>query len=247
MNRLKKIKELSDKYRITTKTLRYYEKMGIIQSHRTNDYAYRTYDGGAIKRLEQILILRRLNISIKDIKRIFDTSGSEIILEVLGKKADDIDEEVALLHELKEMVLKFIAQIKQADFSSDADVKMLYEKANEIEEQINSADNNAVDLSRLVEVSDKLFEKAEERLDDELLKTIQSFFENNLNVSKTAEILFIHRNTMVWRLEEIEKRTGLDLQNFGAYIAKPIAKIIAALSDSDGNLCRTFVESDSTE
>jgi carbohydrate diacid regulator len=69
------------------------------------------------------------------------------------------------------------------------------------------------------------------RLDDELLKTIQSFFENNLHVSKTAEALFIHRNTMVWRLEEIERRTGLNLENFGTYIAEPIAKIIAALYD----------------
>ena len=153
-----KIKDVSDKYGITARTLRYYEDMGLIESIRSDNYAYRSYSEETIKKLEQILILRRLSISVKDIKRIFDTSGSEIILEVLSKKAEDIDEEVALLHELKEIVLKFIRQIKQADLSKDSDIKLLYEQAKEIENQIISANNNenAVDLNRLIEVSDKL-------------------------------------------------------------------------------------------
>ena len=180
MNELIKIKELSEKYGITTKTLRYYEEMGLIQSHRTNDYAYRMYDEEAIKRLEQILILRKLSISIKDIKRIFDTSGSEVVLEVLGKKVSDIDEEVALLHELKEIVLKFIRQIRQADFNKDSDIKMLYENANEIEKQINSVENdnsdeNIVNLDRLVEVSDKLKELADTRIENQLEQIAKSY------------------------------------------------------------------------
>jgi hypothetical protein len=61
--------------------------MGLITSTRSDDYAYRLYDEAAVKRLEQILILRKLNISIKDIQRIFNTSGSEVVLEVLGKKS----------------------------------------------------------------------------------------------------------------------------------------------------------------
>ena len=52
---------------------------------------------------------------IKEIQRIFNTPGSEVVLEVLGKKVDDIDEEVSLLHELKRIVLEFIRQIEQAD------------------------------------------------------------------------------------------------------------------------------------
>jgi DNA-binding transcriptional MerR regulator len=155
MCNLIKIKDISERYGITARTLRYYEDMGLLNSIRNNDYAYRMYDEEAIKRLEQILILRRLSISVKDIKRIFATCGSEVVLEVLSQKAKDIDEEVALLHELKEMVLKFIRQIKQADLSKDSDIKLLYDKASEIENQIVS-DENVVDLDRLIEVSDKL-------------------------------------------------------------------------------------------
>jgi DNA-binding transcriptional MerR regulator len=135
------------------------------------------YDNKAVKRLEQVLILRKLGISVKDIQRIFatfatfGTFGSEVVLEVLNKKVTDIDEEVALLHELKEIVLKFIQQLKQADFSSDSDVKMLYEQAGEIEKQIVNADldKNAVDLDHLTEVSDKLNEAAAKRMFSVLL------------------------------------------------------------------------------
>ena len=140
MNELIKIRDVSIKYDISARMLRYYEDMGLITSTRSDDYAYRLYDDTAVQRLEQILILRKLNISIKDIQRIFNTSGSEVVLEVLGKKVNSIDEEVSLLHELKEIVLDFIRQIEDADFRKDSDIKLLYEKAKEIENQFVNID-----------------------------------------------------------------------------------------------------------
>ena len=105
MTELIKIREVSSKYDISARTLRYYEDMGLIKSIRSADYAYRMYDRQAIRRLEQILILRKLNISIKDIQLIFQASGSEIVLEVLGRKVEDIDGEVALLQDLRNIIL----------------------------------------------------------------------------------------------------------------------------------------------
>ncbi|WP_429146439.1 MerR family transcriptional regulator [Anaerotaenia torta] len=161
MNELVKIRDVSVKYDISARTLRYYEDMGLITSTRSKDYAYRLYDEASVKRLEQILILRKLNISIKDIQRIFHTSGSEIVLEVLGKKVNDIDEEVALLHELKEIVLEFIRQIQQADFGKESDINFLYKKAKEIETQIVNVDynGNPSTVKRLLEVTEKLDNK----------------------------------------------------------------------------------------
>ena len=168
MNELIKIKEVSGKYNVSARTLRYYEDMGLLTSTRGEDYAYRMYDEAAVKRLEQILILRKLNISVKDIKRIFNTSGSEVVLEVLGKKVDDIDGEIALLHELKEIIMEFISHIRQADFSKDADVKMLYEKAKDIEGQLVNVDYNGnpgvSKARRLVEVTEKLRKAPEARI-----------------------------------------------------------------------------------
>ena len=158
--------DLSNRYGISTRTLRYYEEVGLIKSQRTADYAYRMYDDANIKRLEQILVLRKLNIGIKAIQRIFSATGSEVVLEVLGKKVEDIDEEVALLHELKEIVLAFIRQIEQADFSKDSDVKLLYGKVKEIERLLVNTEyaGNPSPAHRLFEVAGKLEEKAISRL-----------------------------------------------------------------------------------
>ncbi len=158
MDSLIKIKDVSSKYDITARTLRYYEDMGLIQSTRSNDYAYRLYDEVALKRIEQILILRKLNISIKDIQRIFDVSGSDVVLEVLEKKVKNIDDEVALLHELKEIVLDFIIQIEKVGFDNNADIKMLYDKAKEIETNLSNVDyiGKPSNVGRLLETAEKL-------------------------------------------------------------------------------------------
>lgn len=158
MKELVKVRDISLKYDISARALKYYEDMGLINSTRGDDYAYRMYDEAAVQRLEQILILRKLNISIKDIKRIFNTAGAAVVLEVLGKKVTSIDEEVSLLHELKEIVLEFIRQIERSDFSKSSDVKLLYEKAKEIENQIINVDydGNPANVNRLMEVTEKL-------------------------------------------------------------------------------------------
>ncbi|MBD5474767.1 MAG: MerR family transcriptional regulator [Lachnospiraceae bacterium] len=161
MSNLVKISEMSGRYNVSARTLRYYEDMGLIASIRSDDYAYRLYDEAAIKRLEQILILRRLNISIKDIKRIFDTTGSEVVLDVLKKKVDNIDEEVSLLYDLKKIVLEFIDQIRKMNFEKETDVKLLYEKARDIETQITNVDynGNSAMADRFFEVTKRLNDK----------------------------------------------------------------------------------------
>ena len=63
-------------------------------------------------------------------------------------------------------------------------------------------------------------------LDKETLDTIQAFFENNLNVSETSRKLFVHRNTLVYRLEKIKKLTGLDLREFDHAIIFKVALMV---------------------
>lgn len=161
MKNLIKIRDVSSKYDITARTLRYYEDMGLLSSTRSDDYTYRMYDEKAVKRLEQILILRKLNISIKDIQRVFNTSGSNVVLEVLGKKVQKIDDEVSLLHELKEIVLDFIHEIEQVNFADNSDIKLLYNKAKEIETQLISKDyiGKPSNINRLIKVTEKLDKK----------------------------------------------------------------------------------------
>ena len=71
-----------------------------------------------------------------------------------------------------------------------------------------------------------------ESLDNETLFTIQKFFENNLNVSETSRKLFVHRNTLVYRLEKIKKLTGLDLREFDDAIVFKVALMVKKYLDS---------------
>lgn len=69
--------------------------------------------------------------------------------------------------------------------------------------------------------------KSPDDLDEETLCTINKFFENSLNVSETSRQLFIHRNTLVYRLDKLQKTTGLDLRVFEDAITFKIALMVA--------------------
>lgn len=62
--------------------------------------------------------------------------------------------------------------------------------------------------------------------DEETLMTLNKFFENNLNVSETSRQLFVHRNTLVYRIEKIQKSTGLDLRSFDDALTFKIALMV---------------------
>ena len=64
--------------------------------------------------------------------------------------------------------------------------------------------------------------------DEEAMSTINKFFENNLNISETARQLYVHRNTLVYRLERIEKAIGLDIRNFDDAMTFRIAIMVLA-------------------
>lgn len=63
-------------------------------------------------------------------------------------------------------------------------------------------------------------------MDEETLNTLNKFFENNLNVSETSRQLFVHRNTLVYRIEKIQKSTGLDLRCFDDALTFKIALMV---------------------
>lgn len=68
--------------------------------------------------------------------------------------------------------------------------------------------------------------KSPDEFDEETLTTIDKFFENNLNVSETSRQLYIHRNTLVYRLDKLQKSTGLDLRIFEDAITFKIALMV---------------------
>ena len=74
---------------------------------------------------------------------------------------------------------------------------------------------------------DEVFKKGSlEQMDEDTINTIQKFFENSLNISETARKLFVHRNTLVYRLDKIQKNTGLDLREFDDAIIFKVAMMV---------------------
>lgn len=69
-------------------------------------------------------------------------------------------------------------------------------------------------------------EKSPDEFDEETLQTINKFFENSLNVSETSRQLYIHRNTLVYRLDKLQKSTNLDLRKFEDAITFKIALMV---------------------
>ena len=65
-----------------------------------------------------------------------------------------------------------------------------------------------------------------EEIDDEVLSTVNKFFDNSLNVSETSRQLFIHRNTLIYRIEKLQKATGLDVRVFDDALTLKIALMV---------------------
>jgi len=116
----------------------------------------------------------------------------------------------------------------------EAQVALEVGKVFDIEKSISNYDN--LGIARLIYqlpttlcemFLKEVFKKSTmEALDQETLFTIQKFFENNLNVSETSRKLFVHRNTLVYRLEKIKKLTGLDLREFDHAIVFKVALMV---------------------
>ena len=94
MNNLVKIRDVSLTYNVSVRTLRYYEELGLIESIRESDTTSRSYESKEICKLEKILLLRKMNISIKDIKSIFTSNQIDTLFNILKRKENDIDEDV---------------------------------------------------------------------------------------------------------------------------------------------------------
>ena len=79
----------------------------------------------------------------------------------------------------------------------------------------------------------KIFNRKTTRLfNEEMLHTIETFFDNSLNLSETARKLYIHRNTLVYRLEKVQRSIGLDLRNFDDAVT---FKMMMLLGKNNGN------------
>lgn len=113
------ISQMSKSFGVTPRMLRHYEKMGLITPTYREDYAYRTYDETAVRRLQQIVILRKLRISLKDIAVILDDSKYTATLEILRRSISDLDKEINALDVIRGIIRDFAERLEKNRLKAD--------------------------------------------------------------------------------------------------------------------------------
>lgn len=134
-----------------------------------------------------------------------------------GRQADDIGQLSRSCQEAEaalEIGRAFYSQSRILDYDSLGIGRLVYEMPGELGQKF----------------VDEIFRGREGALDEESLETIRRFFDNDLNISETARQMYIHRNTLVYRLERIEKAMGLDVRRFEDAMKLKIALMIRQLT-----------------
>jgi len=177
-----------------------------------------------------------LSINETDIAVVKQIAGSTTV-EELEKMAASMEE--TLKNELRIKTVIGIGTVAEhlrelADSYKEAQTAIDVGKVFDTEKSIINYEN--LGIGRLIYqlpttlceifLSEVFKKNSIDSLDQETLFTINKFFENNLNVSETSRKLFVHRNTLVYRLEKIKKLTGLDLRQFDHAIVFKVALMV---------------------
>lgn len=128
------ISEVSRSFDVTPRILRHYEKIGLLPSNRIGDYAYRVYDEDAVRRLQYIIVLRKLRIPLKEISSIFNAPEQIQLAEIFRKNIIELNDEIAALHTIRDVLKIFLSRLEHSkevmlklDLLRDADILEIVE------------------------------------------------------------------------------------------------------------------------
>ncbi|ACL18183.1 transcriptional regulator, MerR family [Desulfitobacterium hafniense DCB-2] len=110
---LQPISKVSKAYGVSTRTLRYYEQLGLLQSSKLPGYAYRAYDEEALSRLRQILVLRKLRIPLKQIGVILETRDARLAIEVFEQSITGLQSEKQALETIEGILRSFVRELEK--------------------------------------------------------------------------------------------------------------------------------------
>ncbi|MDF2801849.1 MAG: MerR family transcriptional regulator [Anaerocolumna sp.] len=108
---LQTISQVSKQFSISTRTLRYYEQIGLITPAKKEDFAYRVYDTEATTRLRQIIILRKLRIPLKQIAEILQNTDVCVAIEIFERNLAGIEDEITALSTIRSVIKAFIEHL----------------------------------------------------------------------------------------------------------------------------------------
>ncbi len=157
-----RITELTSQLGVSSRTLRYYEQVGLIHSVRPEFEAYRYYDEETVERLRQIMVLRKMQIPIKDIQRIYESQDMSVLVESFVERIHSIDREVTALSEMKRIVNNFLQAMLRNGITKISALPLLYE---EMDKQLDILEErHVVSYEQLTEASERLEKPADLRI-----------------------------------------------------------------------------------
>ena len=105
------ISQLSRLFGISTRTLRYYEQIGLISPVKKDSFAYRAYDADSVLRLRQIIVLRKLRIPLKQISEILQSGDAQYAIDAFEKNLSEIEDEITALSVIRDVIKAFIERL----------------------------------------------------------------------------------------------------------------------------------------
>ena len=155
---LLRINEVVETFGVSSRTLRYYEEKGLLWSKHPENKAQRYYDVPALERLKQIIVLRKLQIPIKDIVAIFESESTATLIQAFVNKLDALDVEITALSELRKIVDDFLHKMLINGVKKISAITLLYEETEKrlaVARLAVAEESETISFERLSEISRK--------------------------------------------------------------------------------------------
>lgn len=161
------ISQVSKLYDVTPRMLRHYEKLGLIETYHRDSYAYRMYDENAVRRLQQIIILRKLRISLKNIAVILKDDKLAETVKIMRDSIEQLDDEISALYKIRRVLNAFVQKLDRS-IQANTNIDMLDDTAlTEIISTLSLSKNSLkerVSMSELNEANEKINKKDSVRI-----------------------------------------------------------------------------------
>lgn len=123
MTELKTITQMTKIFDVSTRTLRYYEQIGLIQSQKMEGYSYRVYDEEACQRIKQIIVFRKLRIPLKQVGVLLKDNDASKAMEVFLSNISKVEEEIDSLSTIREILKVLVEELRsKSGISLSADL-----------------------------------------------------------------------------------------------------------------------------
>ena len=165
------VTEVTRTFGVSARMLRHYEKLGLLSSDRKEDYSYRIYRPEDLRRLRQILVLRKLRVSLKEIGDILNDPGSAAAIGVFEKNLSQMDDEIRSLQAVRSVIEAFLRELKRR--------------------QLLPAGKNVLLDSQLLDLADAL-SPASPLIQEERKKTMENLKQADPASRKLRDVRIVH-------------------------------------------------------